>query len=135
MLGNKKRYVSDHYKEDRPNVWIKFSEAIQGREDMVDLGMGFPSFPTPSILLEELANIARDPSYHQPPPPRGIPPLLDAISDTYSPLMDRRITPDQVITWLGAQGVLYLAIRALVGTGDEVILLEPAFECYETRSR
>ena len=126
---SKKRFVAKRCQEDRKNVWMMFTALLEGRE-VVNLGQGFPDFAAPEFLLEALSRKAKDPSAHSLAPSRGHPFLIQAISQLYSPLMGHEIRGDEVVSYIGAYGVLYLALRSMLTAGDEVILLEPAFESY-----
>ena len=127
--GSKKRFVSKKFLADRKNVWVEFNALLRGRE-AVNIGQGFPDFAAPKFLLGELEKIAKDPSVHRSPPLRGVPSLLKAVCQLYSPKLGRVLTEEQVITGIGAYGVLYLAMKSLLRPGDEVIMLEPFFESY-----
>ena len=130
-MQSKKRFVAKRCQEDRKNVWVLFNALLEGRE-VVNLGQGFPDFASPQFLLEALGRIAKDPSAHALAPSRGHPSLIQAISQLYSPLMGRDIREEEVVSYIGAYGILYLALRGLLTPGDEVILLEPAFESYSS---
>ena len=58
--------------------------------------------------------------------------LTNVVSKHYSQLLNRKVNPlDQVLITIGAYGSLNNAITSLVQKGDEVILIEPFFDCYE----
>lgn len=58
--------------------------------------------------------------------------LINVIARHYSQLLGRNIEAlKQVLITIGAYGSLNNAITSLVGKGDEVILIEPFFDCYE----
>ena len=126
---SKKRFVAKHCEGERKNLWVQFNALLEGRE-VVNLGQGFPNFESPSFLLESLGRVAREPSAHRQSPSRGEPSLTEAIRLFYSPLMRRQLREEEAISSIGAYGVLYLALRGLLQSGEEVILLEPAFESY-----
>ncbi|KAF6771487.1 hypothetical protein AHF37_09778 [Paragonimus kellicotti] len=45
--------------------------------------------------------------------------------------LDRQLDPmNEVIVSIGAYGALFAAISSLVDHGDEVIIMEPSFDCY-----
>ncbi len=55
--------------------------------------------------------------------------LVQAIASHYSPLVGRTIDPlTEVTTSVGATEALFAIMQSLVDPGDEVILLEPAFD-------
>ena len=60
--------------------------------------------------------------------------LVNAISGLYSKLLNRNPAIDpqkEVLITDGAYGALFCAIMANVNPGDEVIIIEPYFDCYE----
>lgn len=63
---------------------------------------------------------------------QGHPRLVNAISTLYSRLIERPIDPKtEVLVTVGAYEALYCALMGHVNPGDEVIIVEPFFDCYE----
>lgn len=63
---------------------------------------------------------------------QGHPRLVTALSSLYSQLVNRTINPlTEVLVTTGAYEALYSSIQGHVDTGDEVIIIEPFFDCYE----
>ena len=70
--------------------------------------------------------------HNQYPPMRGIDVLLDQIAKKYNALHALELDPKQEITvTAGAAEAIYSAITTLVHPGDEVILLDPAYDLYK----
>ncbi|XP_060523611.1 kynurenine aminotransferase isoform X2 [Cylas formicarius] len=66
----------------------------------------------------------------------GHPRLVAALAKLYSKLLGRELNPQtEVLTTLGAYEALYSSITGHVDTGDEVIIIEPFFDCYEPMVR
>lgn len=58
--------------------------------------------------------------------------LVQAIGKLYSKLLQRELNPlSEIIITSGAYEALYSAIMGHVDVGDEVIIIEPFFDCYE----
>ena len=97
----------------------------------VNLGQGFPDFPAPERLVAELGK-AMQAGHNQYAPMTGIPALRDAIADKtervygWRPDIDREITVAS-----GASEAILDAIHAVVRAGEEVIVLDPCYDCYE----
>lgn len=67
---------------------------------------------------------------------QGLPRLRNVLSSLYSRLMNRQLNPEtELLITCGAYESLYCAITSLVGSGDEVIVFEPFFDCYEPMTR
>lgn len=59
--------------------------------------------------------------------------LVDALATLYSKVTGIDIDPmSEVVVSTGASGVLYTTLHAYVDTDDEVIIIEPFFDMYET---
>lgn len=97
----------------------------------LNLAQGFPSFEPPKALTDRI-------SYHlinganQYAPMTGIPALREAIAEKTQRLQGRSVDVDAEITvCTGATEGLFSAIQAVVHAGDEVIVIDPAYDSYE----
>ncbi|QDA60556.1 methionine aminotransferase [Hymenobacter jejuensis] len=98
----------------------------------INLAQGFPDYDPPQVLTDALARHAQTPGHHQYAPMPGLPRLRALISEktalTYgvsAPNPDTEITVTS-----GATEALYAVLAAVVRPGDEVIVLEPAYDLY-----
>ncbi len=97
----------------------------------VNLGQGFPDFPVPEALVDSLAKAMRD-GKNQYAPMMGIQPLRDAIAAKTEACYGYKACPDSEITVTsGASEAIFDAVLAVVRLGDEVIVLDPCYDCYE----
>ncbi|MEP6908054.1 MAG: pyridoxal phosphate-dependent aminotransferase [Pseudoxanthomonas sp.] len=97
----------------------------------VNLGQGFPDFAVPSRLVDELA-AAMHSGHNQYPPMTGVPVLRQAIADKALRCYGAAVNPDSEITVTsGATEAIFNAIHAVVRAGEEVIVLDPCYDCYE----
>eukprot|EP00298_Acanthocystis_sp_HF-20_P011491 c19419_g1_i1.p1 GENE.c19419_g1_i1~~c19419_g1_i1.p1 ORF type:complete len:428 (+),score=162.33 c19419_g1_i1:25-1284(+) len=112
------------------NVFSEFSQ-MSAKHNAVNLGQGFPSFPPPSFLSTCLETAAKSTSNFQYTRPLGHPELCKAIASIHSPLLVRDIDPmTQVSVFNGAQEAIYCIFSALTNPGDEIVIVEPSFDCY-----
>ncbi len=97
----------------------------------VNLGQGFPDFPVPARLVDALTR-AMQAGHNQYPPMSGVPVLRQAIADKTERCYGWRPDVDAEITVTsGATEAIFNAIHAVVRAGDEVIVLDPCYDCYE----
>lgn len=97
----------------------------------VNLGQGFPDFDGPPLLREALTRAMAE-GKNQYAPMTGIPQLREQIAAKALRCYGRKVNPDSEITVTsGATEALFCAISALVHPGEEVILLDPCYDCYE----
>jgi methionine aminotransferase len=96
----------------------------------INLGQGFPDFNTDEKLLK-LVNQAMLDGYNQYPLMTGISELREVISNKVKDLYGKYYEPNQEITITsGATEAIMAAILATVQHGDEVIVIEPSYDCY-----
>jgi methionine aminotransferase len=97
----------------------------------INLSQGFPDFDPPPRLIELVTEHMRR-GVNQYAPMTGWPALLEAIAGKVADLYGCRVDPQASVTVTsGATEALFCAIHAVVRPGDEVILLEPAYDSYE----
>ena len=97
----------------------------------INLGQGFPDFPVPSRLVDELDKAMRA-GHNQYSMMTGIPALRRAIADKTARLYGVRPDENSEITVTsGATEAIFNAIHAVVRAGEEVIVLDPCYDCYE----
>jgi methionine aminotransferase len=97
----------------------------------VNLGQGFPDFPPPPRLVDALG-AALSAGHNQYAPMTGIAPLRQAIARKTARCYGVQPDPDAEITVTsGASEAIFDAVAAVVRAGDEVIVLDPCYDCYE----
>jgi methionine aminotransferase len=97
----------------------------------VNLGQGFPDFDGPQALRDALAR-AMNEGRNQYAPMTGIPALREQIARKTERLYGRKVNTDSEVTVTsGATEALFAAIAAVVRSGDEVIVPDPCYDCYE----
>ena len=97
----------------------------------VNLGQGFPDFAAPSRLMDEL-DAAMRAGHNQYAPMTGVPALRQAIAEKALRCYGASVDPDTEITVTsGATEAIFNAIHAVVRAGEEVVVLDPAYDCYE----
>lgn len=96
----------------------------------INLSQGFPDFSPPNGLMDALKHAIQSDT-HQYPPMTGIANLRQAISHKIADMYDADVNPDTEVTVTsGATEAVFVAIQCLVTKGDEVIVLDPAYDAY-----
>lgn len=96
----------------------------------INLSQGFPDFPVSSELIELIYKNMRD-GHNQYAPMPGAPALKQSIAKVVTETYDRPTDPDtDIIITAGGAEALYSTITAFVRPGDEVIILDPAYDSY-----
>ena len=97
----------------------------------VNLGQGFPDFPVPQRLVDALAR-AMQAGHNQYAMMTGIPALRQAIAGKTERCYGWRPDADAEVTVTsGASEAIFDGIHAVVRAGEEVIVLDPCYDCYE----
>ena len=105
--------------------------ALAESERALNLSQGFPDFDPPEPLLDRVSHYQRS-GQNQYAPMAGVPGLRVEIARKVHALYGRTLDPESEVTVTsGATEALYCAIAAIVRPGDEVILLDPAYDSYE----
>jgi alanine-synthesizing transaminase len=97
-------------------------EARKRGEDIIDLGMGNPDFPTPKHIAHKLIEAVKNPRNHRYSASKGIYKLRLAITDWYRRRYDVDLDPDsEAVVTIGAKegiGHLALAYSVIIAGGD-----------------
>lgn len=96
----------------------------------INLSQGFPDFPIDERLVA-LVNEAMRAGHNQYAPMPGLPALRSAIAAKVQRLYGAHYDPDKEVTvTAGGTQAIFTAIGAVVHPGDEVIIIDPAYDCY-----
>ena len=97
----------------------------------INLSQGFPNFPVDKRLIDIFARLASE-NVHQYSPMSGYPPLLEKIAkltqQSYRRIVNNK---SEILITAGATEGIFAAIQALVNANEEVIILDPSYDCYE----
>jgi methionine aminotransferase len=105
--------------------------ALSDECDAINLSQGFPSFNPDQALLDAVSGQLNGGANQYAPMP-GVPALREALARKVESLYGRRIDMHTEVTVCdGATEGLFSAIQAVVRTGDEAIVFDPAYDSYE----
>jgi methionine aminotransferase len=101
------------------------------RHKAIDLSQGFPNFEADPQLLK-LVSHAMQSGHNQYAAMQGFFGLREVISEKIAKLHNRFYHPENEITvTVGATQAIFTAVTAFINSGDEVIVIKPAYDCYE----
>ncbi|HEY5632305.1 MAG TPA: pyridoxal phosphate-dependent aminotransferase [Burkholderiaceae bacterium] len=104
--------------------------ALAAEHGAVNLGQGFPDFDCDAALVDAVTQAMRA-GANQYPPMAGVPALREAIAAKIGRLYGRGYDAGSEITvTAGATQAIATALLAVVRAGEEVILIEPVYDCY-----
>ena len=96
----------------------------------INLSQGFPDFNCPEKLVDLVDYYLRK-GFNQYAPMQGVPVLRQKISEKIQKLYGHRYDAEEEINvTAGATQAIYTVSSAVINPGDEVILMEPAYDCY-----
>lgn len=105
--------------------------ALAQKHNAVNLAQGFPGFDMDPELIK-LANNYAVRGFNQYAPVRGVPQLREQLSNKIASCYGYFYHPEtEICITAGATQAIFTAISAVVSQGDEVIIIDPAFDCYE----
>lgn len=96
--------------------------------DVIDLGMGNPSDPTPEPIVEKLCEAVRDPRNHRYSASRGVFNLRRDVARHYANKYAVELDPNnEVIACIGSKEGISHMLLAMLGPGDTAVVGDPAF--------
>ena len=104
--------------------------ALAQEHGAINLAQGFPNFPIDPILQEQLLR-ASQANVHQYAPLQGLPVLREKVSGLIARQYKRSVDIHEILITAGATQAIFTTIQALVFPGEEVIILDPSYDCYE----
>ena len=114
----------------KPSGIRKFFDIASTMEDCISLGVGEPDFDTPWHITEE-GIYALEQGYTFYTSNQGMPELRREICKYLKRRQGLNYEPSQIVVTTGGSEAVDLAMRAILDPGDEVIVLDPSYVCYE----
>ena len=114
-----------------PSGIRKYFDLINEMDDVVSLGVGEPDFVTPWNIREAgIYSLEQGETHYSSN--AGFVELRNEISRYLLRRFDLNYNPDnEILVTVGGSEGIDIALRALVGPGDEVIIPEPSFVAYK----
>ena len=123
--------VSCKVKDIKPSGIRKFFDIVSEMDDVISLGVGEPDFATPwHIRSAAINSLEKGNTWYTSN--AGMPLLREEICKYLKRRFDLEYSPkNETIVTVGGSEAIDMCIRTLVSDGDEVIIPEPCFVCYE----
>lgn len=98
--------------------------------DAINLSQGFPDYAADPKLIEFVADAMKN-GHNQYAPMPGLPVLREVIAEKMNLLYGADYHPDTEVTvTAGGTEAIFTALSCIINPGDEVIIFEPAYDCY-----
>lgn len=111
------------------NIFSVMSKLAQEHQ-AINLSQGFPDYPTNPKLISFVSE-AMKAGHNQYAPMIGLAPLREAIAEKTQLFYGANYHPEHEVTiTAGGTEVIFTALAAVIHAGDEVIVFEPAYDCY-----
>ncbi|WP_026888443.1 aminotransferase class I/II-fold pyridoxal phosphate-dependent enzyme [Clostridium beijerinckii] len=123
--------ILDNVKNMPPSGIRKYFDIINEMDDVISLGVGEPDFVTPWNVREAgIYSLEQGHTHYSSN--AGFIELRSEISKYLHRRFNLNYNPeDEIIVTVGGSEGIDIALRALVGPGDEVIVPEPSFVAYK----
>jgi methionine transaminase len=103
--------------------------ALANEVGAINLSQGFPNFPVDTTFTQILTETIQK-EVHQYAPMAGIVALREQIARIVFEQYQRKIHIDEVLITAGATQAIFTIIQAFIHEGDEVVVIDPAYDCY-----
>ncbi|MBP1989331.1 aminotransferase class I/II-fold pyridoxal phosphate-dependent enzyme [Paenibacillus eucommiae] len=123
-------FISPAVREMRPSGIRKFFDLIDGKKDIISLGIGEPDFVTPKHVRDACI-LALEKGKTSYTPNSGLLELREAIAEYLFNSFDVQYEPaDEVLVTVGSSEAIDLALRAIITEGDEILVPVPCYISY-----
>jgi LL-diaminopimelate aminotransferase len=118
-----------------PYLYAELERKIAGKKaagvDVISLGIGDPDTPTPTDVVEALAEAAADPGTHRYPSNRGRPELREAFARFYARRFGVELDPaTEIVPALGAKECVFNLNLAFLDPDTVALAADPGYPVY-----
>ena len=111
------------------NIFTVMSKLAQEHQ-AINLSQGFPDYAANPKLIKYVADAMKD-GHNQYAPMTGLPILRELVAEKTNRLYGANYNPETEVTiTAGGTQAIFTALAAIINPGDEVIIFEPAYDCY-----
>lgn len=129
------RMLSDAVVGLKPSGIRRFFDVANTMDNVISLGVGEPDFPTPwQIRAAGIRSLEHGSTRYTSN--RGLLPLREEIARYTKRKYATDYDPDtEILVTVGGSEAIDAALRAILDPGDEVIIPQPSYVCYEPITR
>ncbi|MFC1942955.1 aminotransferase class I/II-fold pyridoxal phosphate-dependent enzyme [Chloroflexota bacterium] len=129
---NKQRIISERVNRLSPSGIRKFFDLLASMDDVISLGVGEPDYATP-WHISEAAIQSLEKGYTMYTSNSGMPELRQEIAKYLKETYGVEYDPfGEILVTVGVSEALDLAMRAMLNTGDEVLMPDPHYVAYDS---
>lgn len=123
--------LNDNIKSLKPSGIRRFFDIANSMENVLSLSIGEPDFNTPwHVRQAGIDSLEKGKTYYSPN--RGFVELRKSITNYFNRRFNVEYNyEDEVLVTVGGSEAIDLCVRVLVEKGDEVLIPQPSFVCYE----
>lgn len=132
---NYDRVISGTVRDLKPSGIRRFFDIANTMEDVISLGVGEPDFRTPwQVRSAGIRSLEKATTRYTSN--RGLEELREGICDYVRRKYGVEYSPkSEVLITVGGSEAIDMAIRAITEPGDEIIIPQPSYVCYEPMTR
>lgn len=125
------KYLNNTIVNVKPSGIRRFFDIVNEMEDVISLSIGEPDFRTPwHVRKAGIDSLENGKTWYTPN--RGFKTLCQELSKFVDRKYNLDYNPDtEILVTVGGSEALDVAIRCMVNPGDEVLVHQPSFVCYE----
>lgn len=126
-----RNFLSDKVKNIKPSGIRKFFDIVSEMKDAISLGVGEPDFDTPWHIRDEgIYALEKGKTFYTSN--SGLKDLRCEISNYIKRTQNIDYNPDdEIIVTVGGSEAIDIGLRAVINSGDEVIIPQPSYVSYE----
>ena len=126
-----KNFLSQRVVNLKPSGIRKFFDIVSEMKDAISLGVGEPDFDTPWFIRDEgIYSLEKGKTFYTSN--AGLKDLREEISNYINRTQGVTYCPDnEIVVTVGGSEAIDIGLRAVIDTGDEVIIPQPSYVSYE----
>ncbi len=130
FLLNESVKVQSQNKQTHLSIFLKAKSLEQQGKKIIHMEVGEPDFLPPLIVKNALEEVF-DKGFLKYGQVRGMPIFREALAKYVSSKFNTNVTQENIIVSPGARFSIFTAITTLLNTGDEMVVIEPAWPAYK----